>query len=131
MTMNPALSAFNHVVAFEVAKDSLVVYVLPTEKQSIAANKPTAIRKALIAEMRRNAEASLGPLLVVCEATGGYERHVLEVSAKNSGSPCTRLTDRAFAISPGISAFSPKPIRSTPAFSPSMGLSDGARRHPT
>ena len=56
MTMNPALSAFNHVVAFEVAKDSLVVYVLPTEKQSIAANKPTAIRKALIAEMRRNAE---------------------------------------------------------------------------
>ena len=79
MTMNPALSAFNHVVAFEVAKDSLVVYVLPTEKQSIAANKPTAIRKALIAEMRRNAEASLGLLLVVCEATGGYERHVLEV----------------------------------------------------
>src|SRR5271166_922559 len=79
MTMNPALSAFNHVVAFEVAKDSLVVYVLPTEKQSIAANEPTAIRKALIAEMRRNAEASLGPLLVVCEATGGYERHVLEV----------------------------------------------------
>jgi len=77
--MNPALSAFNHVVAFEVAKDSLVIHVLPTEKQSIAANKPTAIRKALMAEMRGNAEASLGPLLVVCEATGGYERHVLEV----------------------------------------------------
>ena len=79
MTMNPALSAFNHVVAFEIAKDSLVIHVLPTEKQSIAANKPTAIRKALMAEMRGNAEASLGPLLVVCEATGGYERHVLEV----------------------------------------------------
>ena len=79
MTMNPALSAFNHVVAFEIAKDSLVIHVLPTEKQSIAANKPTAIRKALMAEMRSNAEASLGPLLVVCEATGGYERHVLEV----------------------------------------------------
>ena len=79
MTMNPALSAFNHVVAFEVAKDSLVIHVLPTEKQSIAANKPAAIRKALMAEMRGNAEASLGPLLVVCEATGGYERHVLEV----------------------------------------------------
>ena len=76
MTMNPALSAFNHVVAFEVAKDSLVIHVLPTEKQSIAANKPAAIRKALMAEMRGNAEASLGPLLVVCEATGGYERHV-------------------------------------------------------
>src|SRR5207344_1074253 len=67
-------------VAFEVAKDSLVIHVLPTEKQSIAANKPTAIRKALMAEMRGNAEASLGPLLVSCEATGRYERHVLEVS---------------------------------------------------
>jgi transposase len=32
-----------------------------------------------MAEMRGHAEASLGPLLVVCEATGGYERHVLEV----------------------------------------------------
>jgi transposase len=52
-----------------------VIHVLPTEKQSIAANKPAAIRKALMAEMR----ASLGPLLVVCEAIGGYERHVVEV----------------------------------------------------
>jgi len=82
MTMNPALSAFNHVVAFEVAKDSLVIHVLPAGKQSFSANKPKAIREALIAEMRRNAEASLGPLLVVCEATGGYERHVLEVCQK-------------------------------------------------
>ena len=79
MTMNPALSAFNHVVAFEVAKDSLVIHVLPADQQSVVANKPKAIRKALKAEMRRNAEASLGPLLVVCEATGGYERHVLDV----------------------------------------------------
>jgi len=79
MTMNPVLSAFNHVVAFEVAKDSLVIHVLPTDKQSVATNKPKAIRKALMAEMRRNAEASLGPLLVVCEATGGYERHVLAI----------------------------------------------------
>ena len=79
MTMNPALSAFNHVVAFEVAKESLVIHVLPADQQSVAANKPKAIRKALIAEMRRNAEGRLGPLLVVCEATGGYERHVLEV----------------------------------------------------
>ena len=79
MTMNPASSAFNHVVSFEVAKDSLVIHVLPAEKQSIAANKPAAIRKALLAEMRRNAEDGLGALLVVCEATGGYERHVLAI----------------------------------------------------
>jgi transposase len=77
--MNPALSAFNHVVAFEVAKESLVIHALPADKQSIAANKPKAIRKVLIAEMRRNAEAGLGPLLVVCEATGGYERHILDL----------------------------------------------------
>jgi len=77
--MNPALCAFNHVVAFEVAKDSLVIHVLPADKQSVAANKPKAIRKALIAEMRRNAECGLGPMLAVCEATGGYERHILAI----------------------------------------------------
>ena len=79
MTMNPALSAFNHVVAFEVAKDSLVIHVLPADKQSVAANKPKAIRKALLAELRRNAKSGLGPLLAVCEATGGYQRHVLAI----------------------------------------------------
>ena len=77
--MNPALPAFNHVVAFEVAKDRLVIHVLPAGEQSAAANKPKAIRKVLLAEMRRNARANLGPLLVVCEATGGYERHVLDL----------------------------------------------------
>ena len=56
MTMNPALCLFNHVVAFEVAKDSSVIHVLPADKQSVAANKPMAIRKALLAEMRRNVE---------------------------------------------------------------------------
>lgn len=77
--MNPALSAFNHVVAFEVAKKSLVIHVLPADKQSAARNKPRAIRKALIAEMHRNAKEGLGPMLAVCEATGGYERHVLAI----------------------------------------------------
>ena len=79
MTMNPALPAFNHVVAFEVAKDSLVIHVLPAGEKSVVANKPKAIRKTLLAEVRRNAKANLGPLLVVCEATGGYERHVLDL----------------------------------------------------
>ena len=77
--MNPALPAFNHIVAFEVAKDRLVIHVLPAGEQSAAANKPKAIRKVLLAELRRNARANLGPLLVVCEATGGYERHVLDL----------------------------------------------------
>jgi transposase len=79
MTMNPTHSAFNHVVAFEVAKDTLAVHTLPDDAQGAIANKPKAIRKLLLRQMRRNAEGGLGALLVVCEATGGYERHVIEI----------------------------------------------------
>jgi transposase len=77
--MSPTHGAFNHIVAFDVAKDSLAAHVLPGEEQHTLANKPKAIRKLLLREMRRNAVAELGRLLVVCEATGGYERHVLDV----------------------------------------------------
>lgn len=79
MTMSPTHGAFNHVVAFDVSKDTLAVHVLPDDGQHALANKPKAIRKLLLREMHRNAKAELGPLLVVCEATGGYERHVLEI----------------------------------------------------
>ncbi|MEH6718405.1 MAG: transposase [Aurantimonas endophytica] len=40
-------------------------------------NTPAAVRRLLRAEQRHNHKLRLGPLLVVCEATGGYERHVL------------------------------------------------------
>lgn len=80
MTMNTASSAFNHVVAFEVAKRSLSIHVLPGDEQLTAPNKPKAIRKVLIAQMRHNTRLGLGPLLVICEATGGYERHVLAIA---------------------------------------------------
>lgn len=79
MTMSPTRGAFNHVVAFEIAKHTLAVHILPGEEQHTLANKPKTIRKLLLREMRRNAEAELGRLLVVCEATGGYERHVLAI----------------------------------------------------
>ncbi len=79
MTMNPAHNAFNHIVAFDVAKHSLAVHILPGDERHTIANKPKAIRKLLIAQMRRNANLNLGPLLAVCEATGGYERLVLEI----------------------------------------------------
>ncbi|MGO9986396.1 MAG: IS110 family transposase [Rhodomicrobium sp.] len=79
MTMSPADSAFNHIVAFDVGKDTLAVHVLPGDERHVIANKPKAIRKLLTAQMRRNANLSLGRLLVVCEATGGYERHLLEI----------------------------------------------------
>ena len=120
MTMNPALSAFNHVVAFEVAKDSLVIHVLPADKQSVAANKPKAIRKVLLAEIQRGAEDGLGAMLVVCERPAAMSAMFLR-SAWSLALPSTRPTDRAFAISPGISACSPKPIRSTLAFLRFMG----------
>jgi transposase len=77
--MNPAQSVFNHIVAFDVAKHSLAVHILPGDERQTIPNKPKAIRKLLIAQKRHNANLNLGPLLAVCEATGGYERHLLEI----------------------------------------------------
>jgi len=82
MTMNPAHNAFNHIVAFDVGKESLAVHILPGDERYTIANKPKAIRKLLIKQMQRNAGLNLGRLLVICEATGGYERHVLEIGAE-------------------------------------------------
>ena len=79
MTTNNAGSAFNHIVAFDVAKHTLSVHILPGDESQTIANKPKMIRKLLIAQKRRNAGLNIGPLLVVCEATGGYERHLLEI----------------------------------------------------
>ena len=77
MTMSPAQKTFNHIVAFDVSKDSLTVHVLPGDERLTIANKPKAIRKLLMAQMRRNAGLNLGRLLVICEATGGYEHMAL------------------------------------------------------
>jgi transposase len=79
MPMSPTHGAFKHVVAFEVAKQTLVVHTLPGDGQHTLPNKPKTIRKLLLREVQRNAQGALGPLLVVCEATGGYEKHVLEL----------------------------------------------------
>jgi transposase len=87
MTPNP--SPFNHVVAFEVSKARLVAHALPADTQCEIANTRSAARRLLQAEAKRNGKGGLGPLLVVCEATGGYERHVLEAAAA-LGLPCHR-----------------------------------------
>lgn len=79
MTMSPTHSADKHVVAFEVAKQTLVVHTLPGDRQSTIANTAKAIRKLLKGEIRRSGAGGPGSLLVVCEATGGYERPVLEI----------------------------------------------------
>lgn len=79
MIMSATDTPFNHMVAFDIGKDQAVVHILPGDARYIAANKPKAIRKLLIAQMRRNAKDELGPLLVICEATGGYERDLLDI----------------------------------------------------
>ena len=71
-----------HVVAFEVSKHQLVVHMLPADRQCTIANTPAAVRRVLSAELRHNQRAGLGAMLVVCEATGGYETHVLEAAVE-------------------------------------------------
>jgi transposase len=77
---NPNLPA--HVVAFEVSKHQLVVHALPADTQCTIANTPAAVRRLLAAELRHNERTGLGAMLVVCEATGGYEAHVLEAAVE-------------------------------------------------
>jgi transposase len=72
----------DHVVAFEVSKRSLLTHVLPGEGRQTIVNTPAAVRRVLKAELKRNRHAGLGRMLVVCEATGGYEEHVLKVAAE-------------------------------------------------
>lgn len=81
-TTPPTRSGFNHIVAFEVAKAELVVHYLPAGITTRLANAATPIRRLLKAEMKRNAAQQLGAMLVVCEATGGYEAHVLAAAVK-------------------------------------------------
>ena len=80
MTTNPPQIVFNHIVAFEVSKEKLVVHTLPDNEQWTIDNKPQAVRRLIKAEIKRNQKKQLGQMLVICEATGGYERHVLDVA---------------------------------------------------
>jgi transposase len=81
MNMTPTDARFNHVVAFEVSKHELVVHILPADVGERITNSAAAVRRLLRREQRRNREQDLGPLLVLCEATGGYERTVLAEAA--------------------------------------------------
>lgn len=69
---------FNHVLAFEVSKSTLLVESAPAGTRCEIANTGASVRRLLRKEIKRNAGLGLGPLLVVCEATSGYERHVLD-----------------------------------------------------
>jgi transposase len=86
-TLTPIRPAINsglptHVVAFEVSKHQLVVHTLPADRQCTIPNTLKAVRRVLMAELGRSRLQGLGAMLVVCEATGGYERHVLEAAVQ-------------------------------------------------
>jgi transposase len=79
---------FNRVIAFEVSKAELVVYSVPQGVSSTIANTKSAIMRYL-KKQTRDPGTGVSDLLVVCEATGGYERFVLE-AATELGLACHR-----------------------------------------
>lgn len=68
---------YKHVLAFEVSKAELVTKVLPSGVETTIPNTPAEVRRLIERERKANARLGLGPLLIVCEATGTYDRHVL------------------------------------------------------
>jgi transposase len=76
-TLNANQIQYNHIVAFEVSKAKLFVHVLPEARTTEIDNTPAMIRRLIKKEKLRNAKLGLGPLLVVCEATGTYSNAVL------------------------------------------------------
>ena len=87
--MQRAEARFNHVVAFDVAKATLSVHILPSGESLSLNNSASAIRRLLNREQKRNTKLGLGAMLVVCEATGGYEKLVLD-TAMAMGIDCHR-----------------------------------------
>jgi transposase len=94
-TMNETISSpdsrlpFKHVLAFDVSKATLVTRVLPSGQETTIENTRAAVRRLIQKEMKTNAKLSLGPLLVICEATGSYDRHIRDV-ADEQGVACHR-----------------------------------------
>lgn len=90
---------YNHVLAFEVAKAKLLVQNLPGAESFEIANDRASVRRLIKKEKRRNARLGIGPLLVVCEATGSYSAHVI-AATEELGVACHRAHGsrvRAFA----------------------------------
>ena len=81
---------FKHVLAFEVSKAKLVTKVLPSGVETTIANTANDVRRLIEKERKANAKLNIGPLLVACEATGTYDRHVLE-NAVEKGIDCHRI----------------------------------------
>jgi transposase len=71
---------FNCVIAFEVSKADLIVHSAPECVSTTLVNSKAAVRRFLKRQIHRVQSAEPGRVLVLCEATGGYERFVLEAA---------------------------------------------------
>lgn len=89
-----------NIIAFEVSKASLTVHSLPDDQQVTIPNTAPAVRRLLKAKTKGS-----NPF-VICEASGGYERHVLNCAVE-VGLPAHRAhgtRTRNFAKFLGLSA---------------------------
>ena len=98
LIMPAAAARFNHVIAFDVSKASLSLHILPSGETLSLQNDGAAIRRLLKREQKRNRKQGLGPMLVICEATGGYEDAVLKTA-------CTLGLDCHRAHGSGVRAY--------------------------
>jgi transposase len=84
---NPMENNENHYVGIDVAKDELVVHVLPTNQKLVEPNSKEGIKK-LVAHFKE-----IKPQQVVLEATGGLERELLTSLIAN-GIPAVAVNPR-------------------------------------
>ena len=89
LIMPAAAARLNYVIAFDVAKASLSLHILPSGGTLSLQNDGAAIRRLLKREEKRNRKQGLGSMLVICEATGGCEDAVLK-TASEVGLDCHR-----------------------------------------
>lgn len=80
--MTNSSQPYQHIIAFEVAKQHLTLHILPGDVQEQIANTPAAVRRVLRRQAARNDRHRLGAMLIVCEATGSYDRHVLDTACE-------------------------------------------------
>jgi hypothetical protein len=81
-TMIASSQRFNNALAFEVSKARLHVHIAPGDEIIEIVNARAAPRSVIVKEVRRNKKLGVGPLLVVCEATGTYRN---DIAARASG----------------------------------------------
>src|SRR5213593_4935217 len=95
-------------VGVDVAKEQVDVALRPSGDRWSAVNDEVGIT-ALVARLR-----PLAPALIVCEATGGFERAAIAALAA-AGLPVSWSRTRVrCGTSPGRPASSPRPTRWTP-----------------